>query len=58
MNNSTLILPMMACNVFGAFWGSRLALLRGNSFVRIVLLGVVFGLILRFGYDVFRLFYP
>lgn len=48
----------MACNVFGAFWGSRLALLRGNSFVRIVLLGVVFGLILRFGYDVFRLFYP
>jgi hypothetical protein len=50
--------PMMACNVLGAFLGSRLALLRGNSFVRIVFLVVVFGLILRFGYDVFRLFYP
>jgi len=49
---------MMACNVLGAFLGSRLALLRGNSFVRVVFLFVVFGLILRFGYDVFRLFYP
>lgn len=51
-----IALPMMVCNVLGAFLGSRLALLRGNSFVRIVFLGVVFGLILRFGYDIFRLF--
>ena len=37
-----IALPMMVCNVLGAFLGSRLALLRGNSFVRIVFLGVVF----------------
>jgi uncharacterized membrane protein YfcA len=53
-----IALPMMACNVLGAFLGSRLALLRGNSFVRVIFLAVIFGLILRFGYDVFRLFYP
>ncbi|MFN8344149.1 MAG: TSUP family transporter [Spirosomataceae bacterium] len=53
-----IALPMMAFNVLGAFLGSRLALLRGNSFVRVVFLAVIFGLILRFGYDVLRLFYP
>lgn len=47
-----IALPMMACNILGSYLGSRLALLRGNAFVRIVFLVVVFGLILRFGYDV------
>ncbi|WP_229599696.1 sulfite exporter TauE/SafE family protein [Runella slithyformis] len=47
--------PMMACNVLGAYLGSRLAILRGNTFIRKVFLIVIFGLILRFGYDVWRL---
>lgn len=51
-----IALPMMACNVLGAYLGSRLAILRGNAFIRSVFLVVVFGLILRFGYDVLRMF--
>jgi uncharacterized protein len=49
-----IAIPMMACNVLGSYLGSRMALLRGNSFVRVVFLVVIFGLILRFGYDVFK----
>jgi uncharacterized protein len=50
-----IALPMMACNVLGSFLGSRLAILRGNAFIRKVFLIVIFGLILRFGYDVWKL---
>ncbi len=49
-------LPMMVCNMVGSYVGSRMALLRGNSFVRIVFLVVVFGLILRFGYDILKMY--
>jgi uncharacterized membrane protein YfcA len=45
--------PMMACNVAGSYLGSRMAVLRGNAFVRKVFLVVVAGIILRFAYDVF-----
>ncbi|PLK44130.1 TSUP family transporter [Emticicia sp. TH156] len=48
--------PMMLCNMAGAYVGSRIAILRGNSFVRVIFLVVVFGLILRFGYDVWQLY--
>jgi uncharacterized protein len=48
-----IAIPMMICNMIGSYIGSRMAILRGNSFVRIVFLVVVFGLILRFAYDVF-----
>ena len=51
-----IALPMMACNVLGSYLGSRLAILKGNSFIRIFFLIVVFGLILRFGYDVAQLY--
>jgi len=47
--------PMMICNMAGSYVGSRIAILRGNAFVRIIFLIVVFGLIIRFGYDVLRL---
>jgi uncharacterized membrane protein YfcA len=47
-----LALPMAACNMTGGFMGSRLALLKGNKFIRIFFLLIVFGTILRFGYDV------
>lgn len=36
----------------GSFIGSKMAVLRGSGFVRIVLLCVVAALLLRFGYDV------
>lgn len=49
-------LPMMACNMAGSYLGSRMAILRGNGFVRIVFLVVVFGLILRFGYDILKVY--
>ncbi|MFN8283471.1 MAG: sulfite exporter TauE/SafE family protein [Chitinophagales bacterium] len=46
-------IPMACFNVFGSFFGTRLALLKGNKFVRVFFLIVVFGTILRFAYDVF-----
>lgn len=52
-----IALPMMLCNMAGSYVGSKIAILRGNSFVRVIFLVVVFGLILRFGYDVLKLYY-
>jgi uncharacterized membrane protein YfcA len=45
-------LPMALFNILGSFFGARLALLKGNKFIRIFFLIVVFGTILRFAYDV------
>ena len=49
-------LPMMLFNMAGSYIGSRMALLRGNGFIRILFLVVVFGLILRFGYDIWKMY--
>ena len=46
-------LPMAFCNLSGAFFGSKAALLRGNEFVRQVFLGVIFLMIIRYGFDIF-----
>ncbi len=46
-------IPMAICNLSGSFFGARLALLKGNSFIRVFFLVVVIGTILRFGYDIF-----
>lgn len=46
-------IPMAVFNLFGSFLGTRLALLKGNKFIRIFFLVVVFGTILRFAYDIF-----
>lgn len=46
-------LPMAAFNCTGAFLGARMAMLRGNAFIRIFFLGVVILTLLRFGYDIF-----
>ncbi|RYD80245.1 MAG: sulfite exporter TauE/SafE family protein [Sphingobacteriales bacterium] len=46
--------PMTVFNVGGAYFGTRLALLKGNKFVRVFFLIVVFGTILRFAYDLFK----
>ncbi len=45
-------IPMAIFNVCGAYLGTKLALLKGNKFVRIFFLIVVFGTILRFAYDI------
>lgn len=46
-------IPMAVFNIGGSFLGAKLALLKGNKFVRVFFLIVVFGTILRFAYDVF-----
>ena len=46
-------LPMAVCNFTGALLGARLAILKGNAFIRIFFLIVVLGTIIRFGYDIF-----
>lgn len=50
-----LALPMMVCNVAGSYTGSRMALLRGNAFIRKVFIVVVAGIVLRFGWDVVKM---
>jgi uncharacterized protein len=44
-------LPMAAANAAGAFMGARLAVRRGDRFVRVVVLGVVTALVLKLAYD-------
>lgn len=50
-----LAIPMAFCQIAGSVVGSRMAVLKGNRFIRYVFLVVVGGLILRFGYDVWRM---
>jgi uncharacterized membrane protein YfcA len=45
-------LPMAVCNMAGSFAGTRLAMLKGNRFVRTFFLVVAGAMVLRFGYDV------
>ncbi len=47
-------LPMAVCNALGGALGARLAIAKGNRFIRIFFLVVVTGTILRFAYDVFK----
>ena len=46
-------IPMAICNFSGSLLGARLAILKGNRFIRIFFLFVVAGTIIRFGYDIF-----
>jgi len=46
-------IPMAIFNVGGAFLGTRLAVLKGNKFIRIFFLMVVVLAIMRFAYDIF-----
>ncbi len=49
----SVALPMAACNALGGYLGARLAILKGNTFIRIFFLIIVCATILRFAYDVF-----
>lgn len=46
-------IPMAVCNITGSFLGTRLAMIKGNAFIRLFFLLVVAGTIIRFGYDIF-----
>lgn len=46
-------LPMGLCNVAGALLGTRLAMLKGNQFVRVLFLGIVVVMIGRFAWEQF-----
>ena len=48
-----IALPMAACNAMGGWLGAKLAISKGNSFIRVFFLVVVIGTLIRFGYDVF-----
>ena len=52
-----IAIPMMICNMIGAYFGSKMAILKGNEFVRNFFLIVIFALILRFGWDIVKGFY-
>jgi len=49
----TIALPMAVCNATGSWLGARLAITKGNKFIRIFFLFVVTLALLRFGYDIF-----
>ena len=48
-----IAIPMAFCNALGGFIGSKLAIKKGNSFIRVFFLIVVIIALLRFGYDIF-----
>jgi uncharacterized membrane protein YfcA len=48
-----IALPMAASNAMGGWLGAKLAINKGNGFIRIFFLVVVMGTLLRFAYDVF-----
>ena len=48
-----IAIPMAICNAIGGWIGAKLAIKKGNGFIRIFFLLVVIGTLIRFGYDVF-----
>jgi len=46
-------IPMAICNGLGGILGARLAIAKGNQFIRIFFLVIVTATLLRFGYDAF-----
>lgn len=48
-----LAIIMAICNIAGSFVGTRIALRKGNSFVRTLFLVIVTLLILKYAYDIF-----
>lgn len=48
-----IAIPMAICNAFGGWVGAKLAIRKGNGFIRIFFLIIVIGTLIRFGYDVF-----
>ncbi|MGB8194865.1 MAG: TSUP family transporter [Chitinophagaceae bacterium] len=49
-----IAIPMAVCNALGGWLGAKLAILKGNKFIRVFFLIVVCITIVRFAYDVFK----
>jgi uncharacterized membrane protein YfcA len=49
----SIAIPMAVSNALGGILGARTAIAKGNQFIRIFFLLVVFGTLIRFGYDIF-----
>jgi uncharacterized membrane protein YfcA len=47
-----LAIPMMVFNILGSYTGSKMAILRGNQFVRKIFILVIVGVISRFAWDI------
>lgn len=50
----SIALPMAVCNGLGGYFGAKLAILKGQQWVRYIFLFIMFVAICRFGYDVFK----
>jgi len=48
-----IAIPMAVCNGLGGLLGARLAIARGNRFIRLFFLFIITATLLRFGYDAF-----
>lgn len=48
-----IAIPMAICNGIGGIVGARLAIARGNRFIRVFFLLIITATLLRFGYDAF-----
>ena len=49
----SVAIPMAICNGLGGILGAKLAIAKGNQFIRIFFLVVITATLLRFGYDAF-----
>jgi uncharacterized protein len=49
----TIAIPMAVSNAVGGAIGAKLAIAKGNKFIRVFFLLVISGTIIRFAYDVF-----
>jgi uncharacterized membrane protein YfcA len=49
-----IALPMAVANALGGFIGAKLAIAKGNKFIRVFFLVVVVGILIRFCWDVFK----
>lgn len=49
----SIALPMAFCNALGGILGSKMAINKGNKFIRTLFLLVIIGTLCRLGYDVF-----
>ena len=47
-------LPMAGFNILGSLLGTRLAILRGSRFIRVLFLSIISLIILKFGFDLFH----
>jgi uncharacterized membrane protein YfcA len=49
----SVAIPMAVCNGLGGMLGAKIAISRGNRFIRIFFICIISATLLRFGYDVF-----